>query len=139
MEDDLEICQRVFGIDPEQVRGNVEDTLNEYGGWDIVSSRILSVNGDIDPWSAQSYSNSGRKDSALPSYWSIGASHHYWTHEVKGSDGFRIMRTREIIYNWVINVLQDGADQELLNEGDSLDVVDYRDQDGDDDGLLATE
>ena len=110
-----------------------------YGGWDIVSSRILSMNGDIDPWSAQSYGNLGQKDSALLSYWSIGASHRCWTHEVKGSIGFCIMRTCEIIYNWVMNVLQDGADQELLNEGDSLDAVDYWDQDGDDDGLLATE
>ena len=115
LDDDLEICQRVFGIDGSKVRENVEDTLNEYGGWNISASRILSVNGDVDPWSAQSYSNSGRKDADLQSYWSIGASHHYWTHEVKGSDGFGIMRTREIIYNWVINLLEDdSSDQGLV-------------------------
>ena len=124
LDDDLEICQRAFGIDPEMVRGNVEDTLNEYGGWDIASSRILSVNGDIDPWSAKSYSNSGRTDIELPSYWSIGASHHYWTHEVKGSDGFGIMRTREIIYDWVMNVLEDGTTETLLTTDDSLVNVD---------------
>ena len=123
LDDDLEICQRVFGIDGSKVRENVEDTLNEYGGWNISASRILSVNGDVDPWSAQSYSNSGRKDADLPSYWSIGASHHYWTHEVKGSDGFGIMRTREIIYNWVINLLEDDpSDQGLILQQEEDDI-----------------
>lgn len=102
---DLEICQRAFGIDKDFVKENVEDTLNYYGGWDISSSRILSVNGDVDPWSAMSYSNSGRKNRDLPSIWSNSSSHHFWTHEVKESDGPAIMETREIIYSWVTGVL----------------------------------
>ena len=114
---DLEICQRAFGIDADFVEKNVEDTLNYYGGWDISSSHILSVNGDIDPWSAMSYSNSGREDVDLPSYWSVGSSHHYWTHEVKQSDGIGIMRARAIIYDWVIWVLEasDGEHDAVLS------------------------
>jgi hypothetical protein len=54
-----------------------------------------------------SYSNSGRKSDELDSYWSIGASHHYWTHEVKATDGLPIMRTREFIYNWVMQQLDE--------------------------------
>ena len=104
---DLEICERAFGIDAELVKQNVEDTLNYYGGWDIESSRILSVNGDIDPWSAMSYSNSGRKDAGLPSYWSLGSSHHFWTHEISRDDGLEVMTTREAIYSWVTSILLD--------------------------------
>lgn len=125
---DYEICQRVFGIEPEFVRENVEETLRTYGGWNISSDRILSVNGDIDPWSIQSLSASGRSEKEgdrLPSYWSIGASHHYWTHEVKGTDGFGIMRTRDIIYNWVISILQEenNDDDTALAKGELEDAT----------------
>ncbi len=104
---DLEICSRAFGIDEEFVKENVQDTLNYYGGWNISSSRILSVNGDVDPWSAMSLSNSGRKSKDLPSTWSINASHHFWTHKVKQTDGEGIMDTRELIYNWVSSLFYD--------------------------------
>jgi hypothetical protein len=123
---DFEICQRVFGIEPEFVRENVEETLRTYGGWNISSDRILSVNGDIDPWSIQSLSASGRSEKEgdrLPSYWSIGASHHYWTHEVKGTDGFGIMRTRDIIYNWVISVLQQDKDERVITRRGEVEDV----------------
>jgi hypothetical protein len=119
MDADFEICQRAFGIEADRVRENVEETLRTFGGWNISADRILSVNGDIDPWSIQSLSASGRtsqEDSErLPSYWSIGASHHYWTHAVKGTDGFGIMRTRDIIYNWVINVIMENNDTPGMN------------------------
>jgi hypothetical protein len=39
------------------------------------------------------------KDSELPPYWNI-------THEVKGSNDAVAMKTREIIYNWVVNILK---------------------------------
>lgn len=90
---------------------NVRDTLDYYGGWDMKASRILSVNGDIDPWSALSLNvKKDRKDGdydqvALPTYWSRGASHHFWTHVVKKSDGIDLMETREIIFGWVIDLI----------------------------------
>lgn len=112
--DDLEICERAFGIENSEqiVKDNVESTLIEYGGWNIRASNILSTNGDIDPWSAKSFSNNPGKDpddmkkNNLQSYWSIGASHHFWTHGPVGSDGFGIMRTREVIYDWILQILQ---------------------------------
>lgn len=113
---DFEICQRAFGIDEDFVKENVEDTLTYYGGWDISSSQILSVNGDIDPWSAMSYSNSGKKNKYLPSIWSNHSSHHFWTHEVKESDSSAVMETREIIYHWLTGILyHDKHEEEKQN------------------------
>lgn len=104
---DYEICERAFGINRDYVKQNVEDTLTYYGGWNISASRILSVNGDIDPWSAMSLSNSDNKSSngELPVIWSNSSSHHYWTHQIQKSDGEVIMHTRSLIYNWVTKVL----------------------------------
>ena len=113
LERDFEICERSFGIDANLVPQNVKDTLIYYGGWDMEGSRILSVNGDIDPWSALSMNKGDRGSSSsseLPTYWSVGASHHFWTHEVKDSDGEGISKTREMIYDWVMNLDVDLAD-----------------------------
>eukprot|EP00551_Chaetoceros_affinis_P005647 CAMPEP_0203675076 /NCGR_PEP_ID=MMETSP0090-20130426/18650_1 /ASSEMBLY_ACC=CAM_ASM_001088 /TAXON_ID=426623 /ORGANISM="Chaetoceros affinis, Strain CCMP159" /LENGTH=660 /DNA_ID=CAMNT_0050541133 /DNA_START=40 /DNA_END=2019 /DNA_ORIENTATION=- len=122
VDQDLEICERAFGIDAELVPKNVEDTLTYYGGWDMAGSRILSVNGDIDPWSALSMNKKDSKSSShsndngidpdidMPTYWSKGASHHFWTHQVKESDGDEIQATRKMIHDWVIDVLFDQSD-----------------------------
>ncbi len=117
VDQDLEICERAFGIDAELVPKNVEDTLIDYGGWHMGGSRILSVNGDIDPWSALSMNEGGANSTDMPTYWSLGASHHFWTHEVKESDGDIIKATREMIHKWVIDVSYSKSDGEQ--------VVDY--------------
>lgn len=109
---DLEICERAFGIDRQLVPYNVQETLTYYGGWDMEGSRILSVNGDVDPWSAQSMNIGGKVNSTdLPTYWSVNASHHFWTHEVKQSDGEGIFQTREMIHDWVIGLLFHSGDE----------------------------
>jgi len=126
----------IFGLSAEEVARNVEDTLDTYGGWDMEGTRILSVNGDIDPWSALSmnvksdddwrWSSSSSYDdgegydrrTALPTYWSKGASHHFWTHEVKSSDGIDIMQTRENIYSWVIDLID--AATKMEKDGQNL-------------------
>ena len=57
-----------------------------------------------------SYSNSGRHESdgnELDSYWSIGASHHFWTHEMRDTDGLGVMATINFVYNWVLSVLDE--------------------------------
>jgi len=108
---DLEICKRVFGIDADRVARNVQDTLDYYGGWDMKATRILSVNGKVDPWSALSLnvkkdSHTGDHDqTALPTLWSNEASHHFWTHKILKSDGVGIMQTRESIFGWIIDLM----------------------------------
>lgn len=116
---DLEICKKVFGIDADQVARNVQDTLDYFGGWDMKATRILSVNGKIDPWSALSLNV--RKDShtgdydqtAMPTLWSNTASHHFWTHKVLKSDGTAIMQTREAIFDWIIDMIDMGDGQDV--------------------------
>ena len=107
-EQDLEICEKAFGVDPKLVPDNVKETLRYYSGWDMKGSRILSVNGDIDPWSSMSLNVGGKQNSTdLPTYWSMGASHHFWTHKVKDSDGEGVNETRKFIHDWVIDLLYD--------------------------------
>jgi len=122
---DMEICQKAFGISSEFVERNVQDTLDYYGGWAMKGTRILSLNGDVDPWSALSlnvkkdFHDDDYDQDALPTYWSRGASHHFWTHKVDKSDGIGIMKTREIIYGWVINLL----DSEIKQGEGKLDTT----------------
>jgi serine protease 16 len=118
---DFEICEKAFGISKELVIQNVNDTLAYYGGWDMEASRILSVNGDVDPWSALSMNSGGKHSNStdLPTYWSNGASHHFWTHAVKDSDGDGIVATRQMIYNWVINILYPDLDVKNANGDES--------------------
>ena len=51
IDQDLEMCKRVFGVEAAKVKQNVADTLARYGGWNFNGTRILSVNGSVDPWS----------------------------------------------------------------------------------------
>ncbi|KAL7508256.1 hypothetical protein ACHAXN_005317 [Cyclotella atomus] len=127
---DLELCQKVFGISPEDVRTSIQSTLEYYGGWNLTPSaeamegavpasgprnllingginadtndqRILFVNGDVDPWSelAVSEQRGVSNDDEVISV--PGASHHFWTHKIKESDGDAIVDAREQIYNVV--------------------------------------
>mmetsp|Transcript_3299 Transcript_3299/g.6088 ORF Transcript_3299/g.6088 Transcript_3299/m.6088 type:complete len:552 (-) Transcript_3299:124-1779(-) len=98
IDQDLETCAQVYGIDGDMVRNNVQQTLEYFGGWDIDSSNILFVNGDVDPWSALALQDSTE---TLPVVNVVGASHHFWTHSVKSTDDKEIEQARNIIYDWV--------------------------------------
>ncbi len=123
---DLELCQSVFGIDPNTVKQNVDSTLSYYGGWslspntgkstgpddsnmldneeeDTAQKRIIFITGDVDPWTELSYTKQGNEDH--PSIHVLGASHHFWTHEVKESDGEHVKNARQTIYDTVSNWL----------------------------------
>ncbi|EJK51289.1 hypothetical protein THAOC_29548 [Thalassiosira oceanica] len=115
---DLELCQRLFGIDPDEVRRRVDGTLTYYGGRSLMPSvgpsdgaaspnlvedgdgrrRLLFVTGDVDPWSELAMSTG---DSDHPVISVEGASHHYWTHEVKDTDGPNIAGARRRIHETV--------------------------------------
>jgi thymus-specific serine protease len=101
---DLEICEKAFNI--TTVYDNVQATLDRYGGLDIVNtdaSRILSVNGNVDPWSVLALSKNDERKYSLPIRVVDGASHHFWTHPVKETDAPEIVQAREFIYS----VIQD--------------------------------
>ena len=106
LENDFEICEQAFGVNREDVVANVEKSLKHYGGWNMNARRILSVNGDVDPWSMLALTN--KRDDGLPTHWVRGASHHFWTHPVKeDTDGQEVMDARDLIYLKVIQWLEE--------------------------------
>jgi serine protease 16 len=110
IEQDLEMCEYAFGVDPAQVKANIQETLDYYGGLHLAGSRILSVNGDVDPWSELAKKTTNDPD--LPVLTVIGASHHFWTHAVKPTDGSTIEFAREIIYQTVMDWLDETGDDD---------------------------
>jgi serine protease 16 len=99
---DLEICRFAYNI--TNVYENVQSTLDHYGGLDINGgSRILSVNGNVDPWSVLGIGVSPKY--SLPVEMVEGASHHFWTHAVKPTDAPEIVQIREYIYSVVMDWL----------------------------------
>lgn len=99
---DLEICEKVFNI--TDVYDNVQATLDRYGGLDIAhtdTSRVLSINGNVDPWSMLALNKADETKYCLPVKEVDGASHHFWTHPVKDTDAPEIVKAREYIYSVV--------------------------------------
>jgi hypothetical protein len=96
---DLELCERAFGVAADDVAKAVQESLDYYGGLDIATTRVLSVNGNIDPWSELALLHSENDD--LPAFVVNGASHHFWTHAVKDTDSVDVMGARQLIYSTV--------------------------------------
>jgi serine protease 16 len=81
----LDICAMAFGDDIAARVASAVDATNEvYGGLTPGSTRVLYVNGRVDPWSAASIGASPGDDA--PVLWVQGASHHAWTHPPRGDD-----------------------------------------------------
>ena len=93
---DLEICQRAFGVSPDRVAAAVQESMQYYGGWQLGTTRVLSVNGDVDPWSELALLHTRTED--LPAFVVPGASHHFWTHAVKDTDALQVVGARELIF-----------------------------------------
>jgi len=110
---DLEICERAFGIQPNEVARNIQATIEYYGGWKLDTPRILSMTGSVDPWSELALP----KDTSNPQrpvYQVPGASHHFWTHPPLETDNDTIQQAREII----VDTLRHWIDQDN-NDDDS--------------------
>jgi len=109
IQQDLEICRVAFGISSALVRKNVEETLAFYGGWILQGTNILSINGNVDPWSTMAAKSScadiNNCVTNTPSIWVEGASHHFWTHKSKETDSASTIKVREDIHNWVMDIL----------------------------------
>ena len=121
---DLEICSRLFNITNDSVYENVQASLDLYGGKEFLdsgASNILTINGNVDPWSVLGLEESDSANYKLPVKMVEGASHHFWTHAVKDTDALEIIKIREYIYSCVMNWL--GIDHSNSN-GRSNGVVD---------------
>ena len=77
--DEISFCTSEFKIDPALVVQNVAQSNVYYGGLHPGGTRVLWVNGEVDPWHGLAVLKS---DPALdqPALWVPGASHHAWTH-----------------------------------------------------------
>lgn len=105
VEKDLELCEKSFGLSANEVEEAIQETAQHYGGASLLNgSRILSLHGDVDPWSTLARQESST-DQELPSMTVKDASHHIWTHVVKPSDSEEVRKARQFIYDTVINWL----------------------------------
>ena len=87
VDQDLDICSRIFNI--SNVYENVQASLDHYGGKNFIdtdATNILSINGNVDPWSVLGLQENDSTSFKLPVKMVEGASHHFWTHAVKDTD-----------------------------------------------------
>ena len=98
------MCREVFNIT------NVDDRVGsteDYGGWNPKGTRVLYVNGDVDPWSTLAVTKGNPEVDenvdfvCTPAFWVQGASHHFWTHQVLDTDGESINEAREMVWGQV--------------------------------------
>ena len=92
-------CHADYQITPKQIQANIDASNAYYGAGrpDLAhnASRILYVNGDVDPWSGLSILKSPAP--ALPTLLVPGASHHAWTHPSKAGDQPSVVHARGLI------------------------------------------
>ena len=112
---DFEICEQAFGVSRENVSYNVKKCLKHYGGWNMEAHRILSVNGDVDPWSMLALTS--ERGDGLPIHLVKGASHHFWTHAVKDTDGQEVRDARDVIHLKVIQWLEEDSTLMFPSDG----------------------
>jgi hypothetical protein len=114
---DLEICEKAFNI--TNVFENVHATRDRYGGLNIVdtdATNILSVNGNVDPWSRLALGKSNEVKYRLPIKEVDGASHHFWTHPARDTDTPEIVQAREYIYSVLMDWLGVEAKEALSHQ-----------------------
>mmetsp|Transcript_16669 Transcript_16669/g.39908 ORF Transcript_16669/g.39908 Transcript_16669/m.39908 type:complete len:511 (+) Transcript_16669:16-1548(+) len=98
----FDMCELAYGISGAQVEAAVAASNAYYGGANPLpaATRILFVNGQVDPWHAQSVLKPNTQQE-LPAFMVPGASHHFWTHPAKPSDAPEIVAARVKIAEWV--------------------------------------
>lgn len=92
-------CRTDYGISQDEIASAIEKTNAHYGGLrpDLShnASRILYVNGDVDPWSGLSILKA--PSPSLPTLLVPGASHHAWTHPSLPTDQASVVEARSTI------------------------------------------
>ena len=78
LEDEMAFCQTDFKIPMALVEQNVAQTNVRTGSDHPAGSRVLWVNGEVDPWHGLSVLKP--LSPSMPAIWVKGASHHAWTH-----------------------------------------------------------
>ena len=96
---DDSFCLQEWGISPAQIQANIDATNAHYGALrpDVAhnATRIMYVNGDVDPWSGLGILSSPAP--TLPTLIVSGASHHAWTHPSTPKDQPSVVKARGLI------------------------------------------
>jgi serine protease 16 len=102
--DEDAFCDSDFGISEAEIASSIAQTNEHYGGLrpDVAhnASRILYVNGDVDPWSGLGILDS--PSPSLPTLMVAGASHHAWTHPSADGDQPTVVSARKQIREQVL-------------------------------------
>jgi hypothetical protein len=112
LEDFTSMCPAQFNISVDQVYKNVASSNRHYGGLEPLGpaltrnvSRIMWVNGDVDPWHALSVLEPPKDEAEQPTLMVSGASHHAWTHPSAPSDQKSVVAARKAIRTQVLKWL----------------------------------
>merc|ERR1712232_1423045 len=89
-------CLDIFGISKHDVLEGTRRTNERYGNSTPQSSRVIFINGNVDPWSNVSVIVSPSPQ--LPTVFVPGASHHFWTHPSLPSDSVYVDEARSTIW-----------------------------------------
>lgn len=92
VDDQIRGCQDYYGISKEDVEKNVERSLGMWGGLRPSDTKVMWVNGDVDPWSALAVLHTDLPEQ--PTLMVKGASHHAWTHPSKPDDQHSVIAAR---------------------------------------------
>jgi serine protease 16 len=115
LDQDFEICQVAFNVTSQTVPANVYKTRELYKGWNMNTTRVFNVNGEVDPWSTLAITKD-HGTQKLPNDMVQGASHHFWTHAVKDTDTESVKKARDKIHHQVITWLdQDAHNYETIS------------------------
>merc|ERR1719461_655174 len=99
------MCTKDFGISLDQVQKNIDATNKRMGGLTPNMTRVLWVNGEIDPWASQAVLQTDMPDQ--DTLWVNGASHHAWTHETLPTDCESINDARKKIFEQILDWLEE--------------------------------
>eukprot|EP01013_Petalomonas_cantuscygni_P042325 TRINITY_DN7618_c0_g2_i1.p1 TRINITY_DN7618_c0_g2~~TRINITY_DN7618_c0_g2_i1.p1 ORF type:complete len:497 (+),score=93.47 TRINITY_DN7618_c0_g2_i1:61-1551(+) len=102
--DEVAFCATDYKLSAADVAANVAQSNVVYGGLHSGGSRILYVNGEVDPWHGLSVL---QPQPGLPALWVPGASHHAWTHAALPTDQPSVVTARQQIRSQVQQWLQE--------------------------------
>jgi len=109
LDEEMAFCTLSFNMSKQVVAANIAYSNAYYGSDHPQGTRVLYVNGEVDPWHANSIN--APLSTELPALFVAGASHHAWTHPALPSDQESVVLARAAIRKQV---------EAFLHEGDAL-------------------
>mmetsp|Transcript_97031 Transcript_97031/g.256396 ORF Transcript_97031/g.256396 Transcript_97031/m.256396 type:complete len:474 (+) Transcript_97031:2-1423(+) len=109
LDEEMSFCGSMFNIPNDVVTSNIAYSNAYYGADHPQGSRVLYVNGEVDPWHANSINAPLAPE--LPALYVAGASHHAWTHPSVKSDQDSVVAVRAKIRAIVGKWLAEPADE----------------------------